>query len=147
MKPLHVVISAVALGAGLSLSLAAMATAADTSAPTPSARVNATPAARDVGHRRGAMARRGALARVIAQDPAMATVINLRALERATRRDGKPDEVLAIYRDVLTRTQDPLVRNFAHYRIARLEMRDDDARAALAALRANLDENLARLRQ
>lgn len=96
-------------------------------------------------HHQGRGSRAARLAHAVRHDPALAVVMNLRAIERVYREDGRSDEVPAFYREQLARTQDPLVRNFVHYRLARLELRGDDAKAALEALRRNLDENYRRL--
>jgi hypothetical protein len=89
--------------------------------------------------------RRAMLARAIQDNPSVAVVVNLRAIERVYWREQREAELPAFYRDVLDRTADPLVRNFVNYRLARLEMRDHDAKGALEALMRNLDENLNRL--
>jgi hypothetical protein len=89
--------------------------------------------------------RGGRLAQAIQDDPAVAVIVNLRAIERVYRQEGRAAEVPAFYRAQLERTQDPLVRNFVNYRLARLELREDDAKAALEALTRNLDENYRRL--
>ncbi len=86
------------------------------------------------------------LAATVRNDPAVAVVINLRAIERAYRADGRGKDVAAFYREQLGRTQDPVVRNFVNYRLAKLELRDDDAKGALEALKRNLDENYSRMR-
>jgi predicted negative regulator of RcsB-dependent stress response len=93
-------------------------------------------------HRAGRAAR---LARAVRDDPAAAVIVNLRAIERVYRHEGRSKDLPAFYREQLAKTQDPLVRNFVHYRLARLELRDDDAEAALEALRRNLEENYRRL--
>lgn len=93
-------------------------------------------------HRAGRAAR---LARAVRDDPAAAVVVNLRAIERVYRHEGRAKDLPAFYREQLAKTQDPLVRNFVQYRLARLELRDDDAEAALDALRRNLEENYRRL--
>ena len=85
------------------------------------------------------------LAHVVRNEPGMAVVVNLRAIERIYRHEGRSKDLPAFYREQLAKTQDPLVRNFVHYRLARLELRDDDAAAALDALRRNLEENYRRL--
>jgi hypothetical protein len=98
------------------------------------------------GARRGAIGR-GARARTalaIQNNPGVAVVINLRAIERVYRQQGRERELPGFYRDVLGRSGDPLVRNFINYRLARLELRGDDAKGALDALMRNLDENLQR---
>ena len=96
-------------------------------------------------HGRGPGMRRAMLARAIQDNPSVAVVVNLRAIERVYRREQREAELPAFYRDVLSRTADPLVRNFVNYRLARLEMREHDAQGALEALMRNLDENLKRL--
>jgi hypothetical protein len=95
---------------------------------------------------RGKAGRRALLAQAIRNDPAIAVVVNLRAIERVYRHEGRTPELPAFYAGVLERTDDPLVRNFVNYRLARLEMREQDARGALDALMRNLDENLRRIR-
>jgi hypothetical protein len=95
--------------------------------------------------RQGVGARRARLAHAIQNNPAAAVVVNLRAIERVYWRDGRVGELPAFYREVLTRTDDPLVRNFVNYRLARLERMGGDTQGALQALRRNLDENLGRL--
>lgn len=113
----------------------------------------ATPTAvaqRDAGLRGGAgvgprAGRAGRLAAAVRHDPGMAVILNLRAIERVYRHDGRAKDLPAFYREQLARTQDPLVRNFVNYRLARLELREDDARGALEALTRNLDENYRRL--
>lgn len=109
-----------------------------------------TIAQRDAGLRGGgALAprtgRAGRLAGAVRNDPGMAVILNLRAIERVYRHDGRAKDLPAFYREQLARTQDPLVRNFVNYRLARLELREDDARGALEALNRNLEENYRRL--
>jgi hypothetical protein len=107
-------------------------------------------AQRDAGLRGGAApgpraGRAGHLAAAVRHDPGVAVILNLRAIERVYRHDGRAKDLPAFYREQLARTQDPLVRNFVNYRLARLELREDDARGALEALTRNLDENYRRL--
>jgi predicted negative regulator of RcsB-dependent stress response len=97
------------------------------------------------GQRRGPMGRRAAMLRAL-EDPALATIVNLRALERIYRHEGRADDVEALYRDVLAKTDNATVRNFANLRLARIAMRGKDAKAAQETLQRNLQENLARLR-
>ena len=47
-----------------------------------------------------------------------------------------------LYRDVLARSQDPLLRNFAYARLARAELAPRNTGAAILTLRQALDENL-----
>lgn len=97
-------------------------------------------------HRRGrAPGRHARLALAIQRNPSIAVVANLRAIERVYRHERRIREIPGFYRGVLARTGDPLVRNFVHYRLARLDMRGNDVRGALDVLLRNLDENLQRL--
>lgn len=85
------------------------------------------------------------LAHAVRNDPGLAVVINLGAIERVYRQQGREQELGAFYRDVINRSKDPLVRNFVNYRLARIELRAKDGKAALDALTRNLEENLRRL--
>jgi hypothetical protein len=136
----------------LALAFATTAGAVGIAVAQPAAAPTATgPAApHAAGWRGGAMpgARGGRAARLAAavrHDPGMAVILNLRAIERVYRHDGRAKDLPAFYREQLARTQDPLVRNFVNYRLARLELREDDARGALDALTRNLEENYRRL--
>lgn len=71
-----------------------------------------------------------------------ASVMNMIALERLYREGGKSREVPGFYRDVLAKTQNPMLRNFAYRRLARLEAAPTNTDAAIATLRQSLDENL-----
>lgn len=90
---------------------------------------------------RGMHGRRGAWMNT----PVGATLRNLRELERLYLLDGRAQEIPALYRDVLARTQNPAVREFAFRRIARNELKPGDADKAIATLRQSLEENLQRL--
>lgn len=92
---------------------------------------------------RGLRGKRGALLNT----PVGATLRNLRELERLYLIDGRAQEIPALYRDVLARTQNPAVREFAFRRIARNELKPGDADKAIATLRQSLEENLRRLPQ
>jgi hypothetical protein len=144
MQHKHPIILATAFAAAIAATGLAIAQAP--AAPATSTAV----AQREAGLRGGAGAgmragRAGRLAAAVRHDPGMAVIINLRAIERVYRHDGRAKDLPAFYREQLARTQDPLVRNFVNYRLARLELREDDARGALEALTRNLDENYRRL--
>jgi hypothetical protein len=89
---------------------------------------------------------RAALRVAVLKDPALAAIANLRAIERIHRREGKVEELPRYLRGVLAKTNDPTVRNYVNFRLARLEMRERDPEGALAELQRGLDENLSRLR-
>jgi hypothetical protein len=109
---------------------------------------------RGPGHRHGAgmgRAGRGMMARRmmalrIAKDPQLSTIRDLRALERAYRHTGREKDVATIYPDVLKRTSDPVVRDFANHRLARIAMRAGDTKGAIERLNQSLDDDLKRLK-
>lgn len=81
-----------------------------------------------------------------ARDPAVAAIRQMRLIERIYLRQDQPDKAIAMYREVLGRTQDTMVRNVVNARLARLaawQPRDLDA--ALVELKRGLDENLAKV--
>jgi hypothetical protein len=136
----------------LALAFATTAGAVGIAVAQPAAAPTATgPAAPHAAGWRGGAApgarggRAARLAAAVRHDPGMAVILNLRAIERVYRHDGRAKDLPAFYREQLARTQDPLVRNFVNYRLARLELREDDARGALDALTRNLEENYRRL--
>lgn len=82
----------------------------------------------------------------IAGDPTLAAIRQMRLIERIHLRQDHPERAIAMYRGVLERTQNTLVRNVANARLARLaawQPRDLDG--ALAELQRGLDENLAKV--
>lgn len=93
------------------------------------------------GHRRG----RGERLVALKNSPAFQTMRNLRQLERLYLIDGRAQDIPALYREVLAKTQNPAVRQFAYNRIARNELKPGDVDQAIATLRQGLDESLQRL--
>jgi predicted negative regulator of RcsB-dependent stress response len=49
----------------------------------------------------------------------------------------------SVYNDVLAKSQDPRVRDYAYKRLARLQAQPANVDQAIATLRKGLDENLA----
>ena len=94
---------------------------------------------------RGMMARR-MMAMRIAKDPQLSTIRDLRQLERAYRHTGREKDVGSIYTDVLKRTSDPVVRDFANHRLARIAMRAGDTKGAIDRLNDSLSDDLKRLK-
>lgn len=68
---------------------------------------------------------------------------DLQALERLYRESGRSRELTALYNDVLAKSQDPHVRNYAYHHLARLQAAPANTDQAIATLRKSLDENLA----
>ena len=91
-----------------------------------------------------AQGRRAQFALRTAADPALAAIVDLLALERLYRQQQKPDQALQLYTDVLGRTDNLTVRNFAERRLARLQWRSGAHDAAEATLQRNLSDNLGR---
>lgn len=112
--------------------------------------VNAAPAAFNEvagtapGFQQG-QARRAAMAVKIASDPSLAAIADLHALERLYRREQKPEQAMQMYTDVIARTRNLGVRNFAERRLARLQYRQGEHAAAEATLKRNLEHNLDQL--
>ncbi len=77
--------------------------------------------------------------------PAGAVIGDLRQISRLYIMDGKIRPLEGLYKEVLGKTQNPMVRNYVYRELARLQARPRDTGAAIATLRKSLDENLKRL--
>jgi hypothetical protein len=131
---------AIAAAAAVNSPSALAATPTGTSATsTAQATADSTPGGG--GHRKGRGERLGALK----NSPVFQTLRNLRELERLYLIDGRAQDIPALYREVLAKTQNPAVRQFAYNRIARNELKPGDVDQAIATLRQGLDESLQRL--
>lgn len=83
----------------------------------------------------------------IAAEPALAAMVQMRMIERIHLRQNHADAAARMYRDVLTRTQDTRLRNFANMRLARVvawQPRQLDE--TVVELQRGLDENLAQVK-
>lgn len=80
--------------------------------------------------------------RMMMMGPRGAAIRDMLALEHLYRAQGHVGAVATLYRDVLARSQDPLLRNFAYARLARAELAPRDTGAAIKTLHQALDENL-----
>jgi hypothetical protein len=137
-----------AVAASTVLALAAVAVhqpaafaATPASAPAATSTDASTPAPR--GWLRG----RGERLAALRNSPVFQTVRNLHELERLYLIDGRAQEIIPMYRDLLQRTENPAVRQFAYQRIARYELKPGDVGKSITTLRQSLDENLKRLPQ
>jgi hypothetical protein len=101
-------------------------------------------AAPGAAHQGARVQRAALLATRMAEHPALAAIADLLALERLYRTEHKPDAIRQLYTEVLGRTADPVVQNFAQRRLARLEFRQGNPKAAEELLKENLARNLAR---
>ena len=80
--------------------------------------------------------------RMMMMGPRGAAIRDMLALEHLYRAQGHVGAVATLYRSVLARSQDPLLRNFAYARLARAELAPRDTGAAIKTLHQALDENL-----
>lgn len=76
---------------------------------------------------------------------ARAAIHDLREIKHLYLETGRANQLPALYQDVLSKTQDPFVRNYAYQELARAELRPADPDKAIATLRTSLNENLAKL--
>jgi hypothetical protein len=70
-------------------------------------------------------------------------IADLRELERLYRQAGRSKDLVALYNDVLAKSQDPRVRAYAYHHLARAQAQPANLDAAIATLRKGLDEDLA----
>jgi hypothetical protein len=82
------------------------------------------------GHGRGGMRNAGVIG-------------DLRALERLYVMNGRAKELPALYNEVLAKSQNPMVRDYAYRHLARAQMQPQNVDAAIATMRKSLDESLA----
>jgi hypothetical protein len=76
---------------------------------------------------------------------ARAAIRDLREIKHLYLETGRTNQLPALYQDVLSKTQDPIVRNYAYQQLARAELRPADPDKAIATLRTSLNENLTQL--
>jgi hypothetical protein len=76
---------------------------------------------------------------------ARAAIHDLREIKHLYLETGRANQLPALYQDVLSKTQDPFVRNYAYQQLARAELRPADPDKAIATLRTSLNENLQHL--
>lgn len=133
-RPFPTFIAAAALAAGV------FALSSPTSFAASSPAAAAAPAAPAGGAMRAR--HRGGRAGLHAPPAVRASMRDMIAIERLYRQGGKRNELPAFYSDVLARTQNPMLREFARRRLARLQSAPVDTSAAIATLRQGLDENL-----
>ena len=68
---------------------------------------------------------------------------DLRSLERLYIASGRSKELPALYNEVLAKSQNPMVRDYAYRHLARAQMQPQNVDAAIATMRKSLDESLA----
>jgi len=60
---------------------------------------------------------------------------------------GRAKELPALYNEVLAKSQNPMVRDYAYRHLARAQMQPQNVDAAIATMRKSLDESLAQDQQ
>jgi hypothetical protein len=71
-------------------------------------------------------------------------VINdLEQLRRLYAMSGHEGEIIAVYHDVLSKTQDPMLRHYVYESLAREQLKPANPEQAIATLRTSLAEDLA----
>ncbi|HEY4090085.1 MAG TPA: hypothetical protein VGN46_01120 [Luteibacter sp.] len=68
---------------------------------------------------------------------------DLRGLERLYIMSGRQKELPALYNDVLAKSQNPMVRDYAYRHLARAQMAPTNVDGAIATMKKSLDESLA----
>jgi hypothetical protein len=79
--------------------------------------------------------------------PGFAVINDLEQLRRLYALSGHPGEIVAVYHDVLNKTQDPLLRHYVYDSLAREQLRPANPEQAIATLRTSLSEDLAMANQ
>jgi hypothetical protein len=75
--------------------------------------------------------------------PAFAVINDLEQLRRLYALNGHEGEIVAVYHDVLNKTQDPMLRHYVHDSLAREQLKPANPEQAIATLRTSLAEDLA----
>jgi hypothetical protein len=75
--------------------------------------------------------------------PAFAVVNDLEQLRRLYSMSGHESEIIAVYHDVLAKTQDPMLRHYVYDSLAREQLKPANPQEAIATLRTSLTEDLA----
>ncbi|WP_281664896.1 hypothetical protein [Paraburkholderia fungorum] len=74
--------------------------------------------------------------------PGFAVINDLEQLRRLYAMSGREGEIVAVYHDVLNKTQDPMLRHYVYDALAREQLKPANADQAIATLRASLSEDL-----
>ena len=73
----------------------------------------------------------------------MGAFSDLRSIERLYQQAGRGKEMVAVYNDVLAKSQNPMLRTYVYHQLARLQAQPANVDQAIGTLRKSLDENLA----
>ena len=74
--------------------------------------------------------------------PGFAVINDLEQLRRLYAMTGRESEIIGVYHDVLTRTQDPMLRHFVYESLAREQLKPANPDQAIATLRTSLAEDI-----
>jgi hypothetical protein len=74
--------------------------------------------------------------------PAFAVINDLEQLRRLYALNGHEGEIVAVYHDVLNKTQDPMLRHYVYDSLAREQLKPANPEQAIATLRTSLAEDL-----
>lgn len=75
--------------------------------------------------------------------PGFAVINDLEQLRRLYAMTGHESEMIAVYHDVLNKTQDPMLRHFVYDSLAREQLKPANPDQAIATLRTSLAEDIA----
>lgn len=75
--------------------------------------------------------------------PGFAVINDLEQLRRLYSMTGHENDIIAVYHDVLNKTQDPMLRHFVYDSLAREQLKPSNPEAAIATLRTSLAEDIA----
>ena len=75
--------------------------------------------------------------------PGFAVVNDLEQLRRLYAMTGHESDIIAVYHDVLNKTQDPMLRHFVYDSLAREQLKPSNPDQAIATLRLSLAEDVA----
>jgi len=126
------------------LTVAAMAAYAEDSLPAPPTFQHGgtphTEGAREPHDAMGPMSPMGPMPPI---GPGFAVINDLEQLRRLYALSGRPGDIVAVYHDVLNRTQDPMLRHYVYDSLAREQLKPANPDQAIATLRTSLSEDLA----
>ncbi|RDK03002.1 hypothetical protein [Paraburkholderia lacunae] len=75
--------------------------------------------------------------------PGFAVVNDLEQLRRLYAMSGREGDIVAVYHEVLNKTQDPMLRHYVYDSLAREQLKPANPEQAIATLRTSLSEDLA----
>jgi hypothetical protein len=74
--------------------------------------------------------------------PRFAVIHDLKQLRRLYAMSGREGEIVAVYHEVLNKTQDPMLRHYVYDALAREQLKPANTDQAIATLRTGLSEDL-----